>query len=119
VSGSLLEPLEQWRRVAQRATATGGAWIHAPPPMKGTESGESGTSSSSLPPYAGGDLQNNQERSKQLILLFFLFLDLFPPVGSFQICFKVNLSLIYICSFCRWQVWWRRIAVDAGGSAGA
>jgi hypothetical protein len=27
--------------------------------------------------------------------------------------------LIYICSFCRWQVWWRRIAVDAGGSAGA
>jgi hypothetical protein len=26
--------LEQWRRVAPRATATGGAWFHAPPQAK-------------------------------------------------------------------------------------
>jgi hypothetical protein len=29
--------LEQWRRVAPSATATGGAWVHAPPPMKATK----------------------------------------------------------------------------------
>jgi hypothetical protein len=40
--------------------------------MKVAETGGSGTSSSSLSPYAGGDLQNKQERSKQLILLVFL-----------------------------------------------
>jgi len=46
------------RTVAARgtgATVTGGAWIHAPPPMKVAETGGSGTSSSSLSPYAGGE----------------------------------------------------------------
>jgi hypothetical protein len=31
VLGNILEQHEQWRRVFPRATATGGAWIHAPP----------------------------------------------------------------------------------------
>ena len=69
--GCLLEPLEQWRRVAPRAAAD-----------EGNKTGGSGTSSSSLSPYASGDLQNNQKRSKQLILVFFsfLFMDLFVSI---------------------------------------
>jgi hypothetical protein len=56
--------------------------------MKVAETGGSGTSSSSLSPYAGGDLQNKQERSKQLILLVFfrsafLLCSLFLPVRFF------------------------------------
>ena len=39
--------------------------------------------------------------------------------GEELLLLLVGLSLIYICSFCRWQDWWRQIAVDAGGSAGA
>jgi len=31
VQGNLLDPREQRRRVLPRATATGGAWAHAPP----------------------------------------------------------------------------------------
>jgi hypothetical protein len=57
VLGSLLEPLEQWRRVAPRAAADEGN-------------------------KTSGDLQNNQKRSKQLILVFlsFLFMDLFVSI---------------------------------------
>jgi hypothetical protein len=73
VSGRLLELLEQWWHVAPLATATDGAWIHAPPPMKVAETGGSGTSSSSLSPYAGSDLQQQQKRNNQLILVFISF----------------------------------------------
>jgi hypothetical protein len=52
--------LEQWRRVVPRAAAD-----------EGNETGGSGMSSSSLSPYASGDLQNTQKHNKQLILVFF------------------------------------------------
>ena len=48
-------------------------WVHALPPMKATKTGGSGTSSLSLSPYAGGDLQNNQKHNRQLILIFLSF----------------------------------------------
>jgi len=76
--------LEQWRRVAPRAAAD-----------EGNKTGGSGTSSSSLSPYAGGDLQNNQKRSKQLILVFFLSCSqicLFP----FWICFSLGFAFFSI-----------------------
>jgi hypothetical protein len=64
--------LEQWRRVVPRATATGvGSRAAAD---EGDKTGGSGTSSSSLSPYAGGDLQNNRKHNKQLILIFLSFL---------------------------------------------
>jgi hypothetical protein len=103
-------------RVVPRATATGGAWIHAPPPMKVTETGGSGTSSSSLSPYAGSDLQQQQKRNNQLILVFISFV--------FEICFvlfsssrfavrgcccwggrRTDLSLwAPLCSGCYWRI---------------
>jgi hypothetical protein len=62
-----------WLRVSSR-TATD----------EGTKTSGSRMSSSSLSPYAGGDLQNNQKRSKQLILVFsFLFTDLFTTFSFF------------------------------------
>jgi hypothetical protein len=48
--------LEQWRRAAAD---------------EGNETGGSRMSSSSLSPYASGDLQNTQKHNKQLILVFF------------------------------------------------
>jgi len=44
---------EQWRRVGSRAAAD-----------EGVRTGGSGTSSSSLSPYAGGDLQNNRKHNR-------------------------------------------------------
>jgi len=64
MSGRLLELPEQWRRVVPRATATGGTWIHAPPPMKVAETGGSGTSSSSLSPYTGGESHRHLQKPK-------------------------------------------------------
>jgi hypothetical protein len=55
--------LEQGRRVGSRVAAD-----------EGDRTGGSGTSSSSLSPYAGGDLQNNRKHNKQLILIFLSFL---------------------------------------------
>jgi hypothetical protein len=40
---------------------------------EGDRTGGSGTSSSSLSPYAGGDLQNNRKHNRQLILIFLSF----------------------------------------------
>jgi hypothetical protein len=53
---------EQWRRVGSRVAAD-----------EGDRTGGSGTSSSSLSPYAGGDLQNNRKHNRQLILIFLSF----------------------------------------------
>jgi hypothetical protein len=54
---------------------------------EGGKTGGSGMSSSSLSPYASGDLQNNQKHHRQLILIFFLcfqsfFLSLLLRFGS-------------------------------------
>jgi hypothetical protein len=54
--------LEQWRRFVPRAAAD-----------EGYKTGGSGTSSSSLSPYADGDLQNNRKHNRQLILIFISF----------------------------------------------
>jgi hypothetical protein len=90
VLGSVLEPLEQWRRVAQRATATGSAWIHALPLMKVVEIVGSGTSSSSLSPCAGGDLQQQQKTQQPVDFSFSLL--------CFQICVSFSFSPFRICS---------------------
>lgn len=66
-----------WRRVASRAAD------------EGNNTGGSETSSSSLSPYAGGDLQNNQKHNRQLILIF-----LFVQVRS-RVCCSVRVC----CSF--------------------
>jgi hypothetical protein len=42
------------------------------------------TASSLLLFLAGSDLQQTKKRTQQLILLCFLFSDLFPPVGCLQ-----------------------------------
>jgi hypothetical protein len=82
VSGRLLELLEQWWHVAPLATATDGAWIHAPPPMKVAETGGSGTSSSSLSPYAGGESHRHLQKPRNAtsscfyFVFFFFFSDL-------------------------------------------
>jgi hypothetical protein len=49
-----------WWRVGSHAAAN-----------EGDRTGGSGTSSSSLSPYAGGDLQNKRKHNRQLILIFF------------------------------------------------
>jgi hypothetical protein len=111
VLGCLLEPLEQWRRVAPRAAAD-----------EGNKTGGSGTSSSSLSPYASGDLQNNQKRSKQLILVFFFFL----VHGS--VCFHFGFVFLLVSpsslfkaagwqmGFCRRlrSYWWPVCAKESG-----
>jgi hypothetical protein len=51
--------LRHWQRVGSRAAAD-----------EGNKTGGSGMSSSSLSPYAGGDLQNNRKHYRQLILIF-------------------------------------------------
>jgi hypothetical protein len=59
--------------------------------MKVAETGGSGTSSSYLFPCAGGDLQQQQKRNNQLILVFIFFV--------FGICFSFSFSPFRICSF--------------------
>jgi len=99
-----------WRRVSSRAASD-----------EGNKTGGSGTSSSSLSPYAGGDLQNNQKRSKQLILVFFFLVH-----GS--VCFHFGFvfllvspsSLFQVASwrmgFClqRRNYWWSICAKESG-----
>jgi len=70
--------LEQWRRVVPLAAAD-----------EGNETGGSGTSSSSLSPYASGDLQNTQKRNKQLILVFFFLVH-----GS--VCFHFRSAFLLV-----------------------
>jgi len=53
VSGRLLELPEQWRRLVPPPPLLA---ARESQPMKVAETGGSGTSSSSLSPYAGGDL---------------------------------------------------------------
>jgi hypothetical protein len=69
----------------------------------------SGTSSSSLSPYAGGDLQNNQKYNRQLILIFlyfwsksghiFLFSRSVPslPLGLIFLLSMVDLAVAVFC----------------------
>jgi hypothetical protein len=64
--------LEQWRCIVPRAAAD-----------EGDKTGGSRTSSSSLSPYAGGDLQNNQKHNRQLILIFLSFLVQIGSQSSF------------------------------------
>ena len=59
-----------WRRVGSRAAAD-----------EGNKTSVSGTSSSSLSPNTGGDLQNNRKYNTQLILIF-----LFVQVRSLVCC---------------------------------
>jgi len=103
--------LEQWRRVAPLAAAD-----------EGNKTGGSGTSSSSLSPYAGGDLQNNQKRSKQLILVLSFFL----VHGS--VCFRFGFAFLLVSpsslfkatgwqmGFCRRlrSYWWPVCAKESG-----
>jgi hypothetical protein len=80
--------------------------------MKVAETGGTGTSSSSLSPCAGGDLQQQQKRNNQLILVFisfvfvfcFGFFLLFVRSGfyfsssRFRIRFFLQIGLLYVSS---------------------
>ena len=88
---------EQWRRVVPRATATGSAWIHAPPLMKVAEPVDRGR----IPLFflVGGDcyLYRQQETQKkghkQLILafsFFVFFLDLHFSLLLLRVCFTAG-----------------------------
>jgi hypothetical protein len=84
--------------------------------MKVAETGGSGPSSSSLSPYAGGDLQNKQERSKQLILLVFLDLH-FSSVLFSSRCgfFLLPMAGLAVAVFCGGG---GDVEISPGGSSG-
>ena len=71
-----------------RATATGGAWVHAPPPkIQTNREGGSATTSSPLPFLAGGGqrryLQNTKKRKQQGFRFCLVASDLLSSVFSF------------------------------------
>jgi len=51
--------------------------------------------------------------------LFHCFQIRLPPFSSFRTVSFFLSSRFATFSFFRWQIWWRRVAVDADGSAGA
>jgi hypothetical protein len=77
---NLLDLHEQWRRVFPRATATGGAWVHAPPqttPGKWTDLVGYLLLFPSLTVVRNTITCNNRKRTTQSILIFcFCFADL-------------------------------------------
>jgi len=74
-----------WRHMGSRAAAD-----------EGGKTGGLGMSSSSLSPYASGDLQNNQKHHMQLILIFFLcFQSFFLSSSPFWICFPLCRSVLF------------------------
>ena len=80
--------MKQWWHVFPRATATGGAWVHAPPPLvargfmrrrgKRTETEEVGSTPSPLHLSTGGDDPRHlqKEKTHKPVDFILLFLDL-------------------------------------------
>jgi hypothetical protein len=76
VSGRLLEPQDSGGASTPHATATGGAWVHAPPPENPGKQG-SVTASSPLPVLAGVTCKTPKNTTGSQFYFFFpLFSDL-------------------------------------------
>ena len=101
---------ERWRRVFQRATVTGGAWLHAPL-LSVPEMGGSALLSPSLPFSTGSEghhyLQNNQNATQAVDFSFhFLCLSnllrFLPFLKSVPFLCLLCRSVIFF--FFRWQI---------------
>lgn len=116
VSGSPLETLEQRRRVFPRATATGSAWVHAPP-LERLETGGLALLPflfPSLPVVTNTITCNHKQNRNNTVdfrFLFHCFQIRFPPSSPFRSVSFFLSSLFAVLSFFRWQIWWRRVAV--------
>jgi hypothetical protein len=83
---------QQWRRVVPRATASGGVWIHAPPPLKVAEPVDRGRLPLLCLPTPTVKItdtcnKGNNAQQQLILVLFFSFV--------LQICISLRSSVSF------------------------